>query len=178
MTPLALALAALLAAPPAAPAEAVAGTYRVRATVRLPSAPVLGTVELRGDVVLRPGARPDAVSARFAARGHGCALEGRTAASPGAQGGAVTFAPGQACTIALDDPGVRGRVEAVLRGARVRVDAAGRLTLALELELSGSVRVATGLEGIPGLAGEAEVPVSGPATVDGAGERDNSRAGE
>ncbi len=172
MTFLALALAAVLAAPPVA-AQAVAGTYRVRATVRMPSVPVLGTVELRGDVVLRPGGNPGAVSARLAARGHACTLEGRAR-----EGGAITFAPGQACTIALDDPGVRGRVEAVLRGARVRVDAAGRITLALELELSGAVRVATGLEGIPGLAGEAEVPVSGPATVDGAGDRDNSRAGE
>ncbi|MFT3912945.1 MAG: hypothetical protein QM704_02320 [Anaeromyxobacteraceae bacterium] len=172
MTFLGLVIAAVLAAPPP-PADAVAGTYRVRATVRMPSVPVLGTVELRGDVVLRPGPGPGGVSARLAARGHACALEGRVR-----EGGAITFAPGQACTIALDDPGARGQVRAVLRGARAGVDTAGRITLALELELSGSVRVSTGLEGIPGLAGEAEVPVSGPATVDGAGDRDNSRAGE
>lgn len=166
MLPLVLALAA---AADASPSD-VRGTYRVEATVRSSGVPLLRTLELRGDVLLRPGEDPGAVSARLASRGQSCEL-----AATLRDGEALRFEPGQRCRIALDDPGVRGDVLATLRAGRGRV-ADGRLTLELELELAGEVRIATGR--VPGLAAETAVPVDGDATILAEGRRDNSRAAE
>ena len=150
--------------------DAAAGTYRVQATARLSGVPLLRTLALRGDVVLRPGGGPRAVSARLAARGHACELAGTLA-----EDGTLAFRPAQRCAIALDDPGARGRVEATLRSGRGRLRN-GRIALELELGLEGAVRVATG--GVPGVAAETVVPVDGEASVHAEGARDNSRAAE
>ncbi|HEY6001785.1 MAG TPA: hypothetical protein VIV57_02845 [Anaeromyxobacter sp.] len=162
MLPLLLAIALGAATP-----EAARGTYRVEATVRTAGVPLLRTLELRGDVVLRPGDGPGAVRARLAARGHACELVGTIA-----ENGALAFGRGQRCSIALDDPGVRGRVEATLRSGEGRVDD-GRIALRLEVGLAGTVRIPTG--GVPGLGGEAALPVDGDASVRAEGRRDNSR---
>lgn len=154
----------------AAADDGVLGTYRVQATARLSGVPLLRSLELRGDVVLRPAERPGAVRVRLAARGHACELAG-TLAEPGR----LVLAAGQRCPIVLDDPGVRGQVEATLRSGGARV-ANGHLVLSLELGLAGSVRLSTGL--VPGLGREAVVPVDGSASVRGEGDRDNSRAAE
>lgn len=146
------------------------GTYRVKATARLSGVPLVSSLELRGDVVLRPGERPPAVRARLAARGQACELAG-TLTGPGR----LVLTAGQRCRIPLDDPGVRGDVEATLRSGEARV-VDGRLVLALEVGLAGTVRLSTGL--VPGLAREATVPVDGSASVRGEGDRDNSRAAD
>jgi hypothetical protein len=164
---LSLLLALLL---PAAANDGDLGTYRVQATARVSGVPLVRSLDLRGDVVLRPGERPRAVRVRLAARGHACELDG-TLAEPGR----LVLAPGQRCPILLDDPGVRGEVEATLRSGEARL-ADGHLVLALELGLAGSVRLSTGL--VPGLAREPAVPVDGSASVRGEGDRDNSRAAE
>lgn len=165
MLPLLLALAALAAAPGAA-----LGTYRVQASARLSSVPLLDALELRGDVVFRPGDGPRGVRARLASQGHACELAGTVA-----QDGTLAFPGGQRCRILLDDPGARGEVLATLRSGQGRV-ADGRLVLQLELRLEGRVRVATG--GLPGLPAQAVVPVDGGASVRAEGRRDNSRAAE
>ncbi len=165
MLPLALAL--LLRA---ASNEDVLGTYRVHATARLSGVPLVDSMELRADVVLRPGAHPGAFRARLAARGHACEL-GATRAGPGR----LVLDAGQRCPILLDDPGVRGEVEATLRSGELRI-AAGRIAVALEAGLSGSVRPSTGI--LPQLGRDAAVPVDGSALVRGEGDRDNSRAAE
>lgn len=146
-----------------------AGTYRVLATVRVTGVALVRSLELRGDVVLRPGDRPRAVRARLATQGHACELAGSLA-----EPGRVILAAGQRCTIPLDDPGLRGDVVATLRSGEARV-ADGRLVLTLEAGLAGSVRVSAG---IPGLAREAAVPIDGTASVRAEGARDNSRAAE
>lgn len=175
MSSLPAVLCALLAASaPAAPVPDVLGTYRVRADVRLSGIPLVSSLELRGDVVVKAGARPSRLTVKLSSRGHTCLLEGDAAA----RAGELTLAAGQRCTVVLEEPEARGRVVAEVRGGRLRVDAAGRLTLALEVRLTGSVRVATGLAGVPGLGGDAEVPTNGEARVEGTGERDNSRAAE
>ncbi|HEY6098085.1 MAG TPA: hypothetical protein VIW03_01555 [Anaeromyxobacter sp.] len=154
----------------AASTEGVRGTYRVQARARISGVPLLRTLDLPGDVVLRPGGGPRAVQARLAARGHTCELAGTLA-----DDGTLAFARGQRCPIALDDAGARGRVEATLRSGEGRVEE-GRIALELELELAGKVRVATG--GVPGLSAETAVPVDGGASVRAEGRRDNSRAAE
>jgi hypothetical protein len=166
MPPLLLSLA--LAAGAQTP-ESARGTYRVDATVRA-NVPLLRSLELRGDVVLRPaeGRGPRAVQARLAAQGHACDLAGTLSGD-----GALAFPRGQRCTIDLDDPGVRGRVEATLRSGEGRIED-GRLALRLEVALAGAVRISTG--GVPGLPAEAAVPVNGDASVRADGRRDNSRA--
>lgn len=146
------------------------GTYRVHATARVAGVPLLRSLELRGDVVLRPAERPRAVRARLASQGHACELVG-TLAEPGR----VVLAAGQRCPVALDDPGVRGDVVATLRSGEARL-ANGRIVLTLEVGLAGSVRVST--EIVPGFPQEATVPVDGSASVRGDGARDNSRATE
>jgi hypothetical protein len=162
---LASALASALAAGAATP-ESVRGIYRVEASART-SVLLLRALELRGDVVLRPGERPGAVLARLAAQGHACELAGTLA-----EDGSLAFARGQRCSIVLDDPGARGRVEATLRSGKGRVED-GRLALQLEVALAGTVRIATA--GVPGLASETAVPVDGDASVRVEGRRDNSR---
>jgi hypothetical protein len=152
----------------AATPESARGTYRVEATVRLSGVPILQTLQLRGDVVLRPAEGPRAVQARLSAQGHVCELAGAIA-----EDGTLSFARGQRCTIALDDPGARGRVEATLRSGEGRADD-GRLALRLEVAVAGTVRVATG--GVPGLPAEAALPIDGDASVRAEGRRDNSRA--
>lgn len=154
----------------AAADDGALGTYRVQATARVAGVPILRSLELRGDVVLRPGERPRALRARLASRGHACELTG-TLAEPGR----LVLTAGQRCPIALDDPGIRGDVVATLRSGEARL-ANGRIFLTLELGLAGTVRVATAL--VPGFAQDATVPVDGSASVRGDGARDNSRAGE
>jgi hypothetical protein len=164
-------LAALLALSLAGSgANPALGTYRVDADVRVSGVPLLRSFELRGDVVLRPGDGPRVIRARLAARGHACEVDGTLA-----DDGALAFERGQRCLIALDDPGVRGDVEATLRAGRGRVRD-GRIALDLELGLAGTVRVATG--SVPGLAKETPVPVNGEASIHAGGGRDNSRAAE
>jgi hypothetical protein len=161
---LALLLALVLHAAP----DDATGTYRVQATARVSGVPLVRSLDLRGDVVLRAGERPGLVRVRLAARDHACDLAGRLA-----EPGRVVLAPGQRCPILLDDPGLRGDVEATLRSGEARL-ADGRIVLSLELGLAGSVRTAL----VPGLAREAVVPVDGSASVRGEGDRDNSRAAE
>lgn len=164
-------LAALLAVTLAGSgANPALGTYRVDATARVSGVPLLRTLELRGDVVLRPGDGPRAIRAHLAARGHACEVDGTIA-----DDGTFAFERGKRCLIALDDPGVRGEVDATLRSGRGRVRD-GRITLDLELGLAGTVRIATG--SVPGLAKETPVPVNGEASVHAEGARDNSRAAE
>lgn len=147
------------------------GTYRVQATARVAGVPLVRSLDLRGDVVLRPGDRPLAVRELLGARGHSCELAG-TLTEPGR----LVLAPGQRCRIALDDPGVRGAVEATLRSGEARLSD-GRIVLLLEVGLAGSVRLSTGVP--PGLARETVVvPVDGSASVRAEGDRDNSRAAE
>jgi hypothetical protein len=145
------------------------GTYRVQATARLSGVPLLRSLELRGDVVLRAGERRGLVRVHLAARDQACDLAGSLA-----EPGRVVLAPGQRCPIQLDDPGVRGEVEATLRSGEARL-ADGRIVLSLELGLAGSLR--TSLL-VPGLGRGAVVPVDGAASVRGEGDRDNSRAAE
>lgn len=152
----------------AAADDGVVGTYRVHATARVVGVPVLRSLELRGDVVLRAGPRPGAVRARLASQGHACELAG-TLAEPGR----MVLAAGQRCPIALDDPGVRGDVIATVRSGEARV-ANGRIVLALEVDLAGKVQVSA--EILPGLGQQAAVPVDGSASLRGDGARDNSRA--
>lgn len=149
-----------------ASADETLGTYRVEVSASVSGVPLVQTLALRGDVVLRPGERPGAVRARLAARGHACELAG-TLEEPAR----VELAAGQRCTIVLDDPGVHGSVEATLRSGEARI-AEGRIVLRLDVALAGSVRIATGI------APEAVAPVHGAATVLGQGTRDNSRAAE
>ncbi len=167
------AAAALLLAWGARPVspESIRGTYRVRASATLDRVPLARSLTLRGDVVLGAGGTAPAVTARLASRGQACRLDGRVAAD-----GALAFARGQRCTFVFDEPELRGRVEAVLQGGRGAADEAGRLTLALEFALSGSVRLATG--GLPGFPVEADVPVDGPASLTAEGTRDNSRGAD
>ena len=165
MLPLVLALGLAASTP-----ESARGTYRVQATVRTSGVPLLRNLDLRGDVVLKPGDGPRAVRARLAAQGHACELAGTLS-----EAGRLAFAGGQRCTIALDDPGARGQVRATLRSGDGRVED-GRVALQLEMRLAGTVRVATG--GVPGLAAETALPVDGDATLRAEGPRDNSRAAE
>ncbi len=146
------------------------GTYRVQGTARISGVPLVDSLELRADVVLRRGDRPGAVRARVAARGHACELAG-TLAGPGR----LVLAGGQRCPIALDDPGIRGDVEATLRSGEARL-ADGRIVLVLDVALGGTVRLSTGI--LPGLARETVVPIDGTASLRGKGARDNSRAAE
>jgi hypothetical protein len=150
--------------------EGALGTYRVQATARVSGVPLVHSLDLRGDVVLRPGERPGTVRARLAARGHACELAG-TLPDPGR----LVLTAGQRCPILIDDPGIRGNVEATLRSGEARV-ADGHIALVLEIGLAGSVRPSTGL--VPGLGREAVVPVDGSASVRGEGDRDNSRAAD
>lgn len=150
--------------------DGVRGTYRVQATVRIAGVPLLRSMDLRGDLVLRPGDGPRAVRARLAAQGHACELAGTLA-----EDGTLAFVRGQRCRIELDDPGARGRVEATLRSGRGRVED-GRIALDLEAALAGSVRVPTAR--LPGLAPETAIPIDGDASVVAEGRRDNSRAAE
>lgn len=146
------------------------GTYRVQAAARMTGVPLVRSLELRGDVVLRPGGAPRAVRARLAAGGHACELSG-TLAEPGR----LVLAAGQRCPIPLDDSGLRGEVEATLRSGEARLSD-GHIVLSLEIALAGSVRLPTGL--LPGLAREVVVPVDGAASVRGEGDRDHSRAAD
>ncbi len=151
-------------------ADPALGTYRVEATARLTGVPLLGRLELRGDVVLRPAGDAPRVRAHLAARGHACDVDGTLAAD-----GTLELVPGPRCPIVLDDPGARGRVEATLRSGNGRVRE-GRIALDLELDLAGTVRLPTG--GLPGMPAETAVPVDGGASVRAEGGRDNSRAAE
>ncbi len=146
------------------------GTYRVQATARVSGVPLARSLDLRGDVVLRPGERPRAVRARLAARDHACEFAG-TLDGPGR----LVLTAGQRCSILLDDPGIRGHVEATLRSGEARL-ANGGIVLTLEVDLAGSVRISPGTA--LGIAGETVVPVDGSASVRGEGHRDNSRAAE
>ena len=157
----------------ATPAGAALGTYRVRADTRLTGVPLVSTLELRGDAVLRAGDGPRGVRARLASRGQACELAGTLAPD-----GKLAFAGGQRCRIRLDDPGVRGEVLATLRSGQGRVEG-DRLVLALELGVAGKVRVAAGgLAGLPGLGSEAVMPVDGAASVRAEGSRDHSRGAD
>src|SRR5512140_3246982 len=137
--------------------DGLPATYRVRATARLTGVPLVSSLELRGDVALRPGDGPRAVRVHLASRGHACDVTGSLTADE-----RLSLAPGQRCPIALDDPGLRGDVVATLRSGEGRLED-GRLTLSLELDLAGTVRVATG--GLPGLGREATLPVDGAASI-------------
>lgn len=163
-------LAFILAAALGAVSSGGPATYRVLASVRLSGVPLVPSLDLRGDVVLRPGEGPGAVRAHLAARGYACELTGTL--TPDER---LAFPAGQRCTLALADPGLRGDVEATLRSGEGRLED-GRIVLVLELELAGSVHVATGR--VPGLARETQVPVDGTASVRASGARDNSRAAE
>lgn len=177
---LAVALTVLLAGrvlgADAAP-DAVAGTYRMSAVVRLaPGALPAREIEARGDATLERGAG-DVVRARLAARGQRCQLEARLAT-----GGALTFPPGQICRVVLDDEETRGTVEAKLERGTGRA-AGGVLALDLSFRLDGAVRLRPASLEVLGTALGApggwlpEMPVKGEASARGEGRRDESRAG-
>lgn len=164
-----------VAAPPAS--DAVAGVYRVQGTAHVSARPIVDSeVEARADATLERGLRPREVRALLASQGHRCELVATLEGD-----GALAFAQGQRCVVAVDSPEARGRVEARLASGRGRVGD-GRLSLDLSWELSGglSVRTASRVE-VLGREVELpstwlpEAPVRGDARAKVDGWRDESR---
>jgi hypothetical protein len=120
-------------------------------------------MDVRADVILRPGADERSIVARVRFMGHVCDLTARLAGD-----GTLTFAPGQVCLLELDSPEVVGRVESHLESGRGRVTA-GTLDLELAWQLSGTIRSS---------AWSTLIPVNGTARAAGKGWRDNSRAAD
>jgi hypothetical protein len=130
------------AAPPARAAGAAApdprapyaGAWRVDVVTHVRAAPVIDRdVKSRVDLVVREGRDRRAVSLEVEAEGYLCRLEGRVL-----DDGALDLRPGQTCPLALDEPDVRGTVEARLRTGRGRLRDR-KLELELAFDLSGSV---------------------------------------
>jgi hypothetical protein len=160
---LAFALAAhpALAGPTAARAR---GTFRVRGTARMNAGAILPSeMDVRADVILRPGAGDRGMVARVRSMGHVCDLTARLAGD-----GTLTFAPGQVCLLEFDSPEVAGRVESRLESGRGRVTTS-TLELDLAWQLSGSMRPSSW---------SPLIPVDGTARATGRGWRDNSRAAD
>lgn len=166
--------AAARAADPA-PA-AIAGTYRMTATVRVaPGALPAQETEEHGDATVEPGSGPGLVRVRMAARGQRCLFEARLAGE-----GALAFAPGQRCRVVLDDEEAKGTVDATLAAGSGRARD-GLLTLDLAFRVEGAVRLRPGSLDLLGAAIgarglSAEVPISGEARARAEGRRDESRA--
>lgn len=183
MNPAAVALALLVSAGPRAAGGAdvtpgsARGVYRLAGSARVSASPLPSErLELRADAVLRPGDGPRRILARLAARGHACELAGTLAPD-----GALAFDAGQRCPLALDDPGVRGKLDGRLRAGSGRLS--GReLSLDLAFELTGTVSLSAGGVRVPGLGVEVPpswtppTPVRGEARATAAGTRDDSRA--
>jgi hypothetical protein len=98
-----------------------------------------------------------------------------------ADDGALAFAAGQRCALALDDPGARGRVDArLLAGRGVLRDR--HLALDLSFQLSGAVSIRAAPSQLLGVelpsSWTPPLPVDGPATVSAEGDRDESRAAQ
>jgi hypothetical protein len=164
----------------ASPADALRGTYRLSGTARVDAGPVLSRrVEARADAILSRSGGPRTVRARLLSQGHACEL----AATLG-DGGTLAFEPGQRCAFDVQDPDVRGRVQAQLRSGRGRCEG-GRLSLDLTFELSGalSLRTAERIE-VMGTTVELpaawtpELPLRGEARTVAEGSRDESRGGQ
>jgi hypothetical protein len=158
------------AAAPAAP-EDVAGRYALRgaASVHAPSL-LDGPVAASVDAVVAAAGRD--VRIRLTWGRAVCEVRARLGAD-----GALAFAPGQACDLALDEPEVRGRVLARVRDAR-GVLRGGAMSLEATCDLSGaaSVRIAPRVD-VPGTdmrlpgAWSPRTDVRGAAEVKLAGER-------
>ena len=111
------------------------GTYRLRGTARMNAGPILPSeIDVRADVILRPGAGERGIVAQVRSMGHVCDLKAQLAGD-----GTLAFAPGQVCLLELDSPEVAGRVESRLESGGGRVTA-GTLELNLAWQLSGSIR--------------------------------------
>ncbi len=160
-------LAVSLAAHPALAgptATGAHGTYRLHGTARMNAGPVLPSeLDVRADIILRPGADPRGTIARVRSMGHVCDLTARMAGD-----GTLTFAPGQICVFQLDSPEAAGRIESRLESGRGRVKA-GSLELELAFQLSGTLRPSPW---------SPLIPVNGTASATGKGWRDNSRAAD
>ena len=160
-------LAIALAAHPAVAGPVVAaasGTYRLHGAARMNAGPILPSeVEVRADVILRPGAGERSMVALVRSMGHVCDLTARLA-----DDGTLTFAPGQVCLFQLDSPEAEGRVESRLQSGHGLVTA-GTLVLDMAWQLSGSVRPSPW---------SPLIPLHGTARTSGKGWRDNSRAAE
>ena len=140
------------------------GTYRLHGTVRMNAGPVLPSeMDVRADVILRPGADRRGMIARVRSMGHACDLTARLAGD-----GTLTFAPGQLCVFQLDTPEAAGRIESRLESGRGRATA-GSLELELAWQLSGTMRPSPW---------SPLIPVNGTASATGKGWRDNSRAAD
>jgi hypothetical protein len=160
-------------ATPLRPAD-VAGTYRASGTARVLDTGVVDQeVDLRADVILSPGPPPRGVVARLSSQGHACVVEGELG-----PGGALTFAPGQPCALAVQGAGLRGRFQARLTSARGEVRG-GQLALTLAGELTGTVQLATQALQVLGVdvpqGWSPEAPVRGRVEAEAAGRRDQSR---
>jgi hypothetical protein len=161
---------------PSAPTER--GTYRLEGTAHVDATPFGRDVEVRADAVIRPGSGPRELRVRIASQGQVCELVARLG-----DAGALVFAAGQVCPIALEDPDMRGHVEARLRAGRGRIGD-GRLAVELAFDLTGSVRLAArslqvfGAELPVPAALATDVPVKGLASASVAGRRDESRAAD
>jgi hypothetical protein len=163
--------AALAAAPPAGDS---AGRYVVRATVHVDAAALPdrdGDVEL--DVVVAPGAAPDALRLRATYGRYACDLQARLG-----DGGALDLAAGQPCSADVSEPDARGHVDATLKSGRGRVQG-GALELDLAFDLAGRVSTRVGGKSVKVLGQEVsvpeawtpEVPLRGGATASGKGRR-------
>jgi hypothetical protein len=164
--------------PPAAREDDVRGTYRLRGTARISAQPMLdGAEEVFADALLEPGGGAGEVRARISAEGQACELLARRES-----GGALAFAPGQRCDLAVRSEGARGRVEARLRSGKGTLRG-GLLALELSFELSGTVSLRTSRPvEILGRTVDVpetwspELPVRGEARATAEGRRDESRA--
>ncbi len=159
-----LATVALLGAADRLPAARIRGTYRMQGVAHVAALPAIERdVELHADAILEPGARAGEVRAHFAAQGHVCDLLARIDLA-----GALWFEAGQRCTIDVDYPDARGRIEARLGSGHGRLQG-DRLALELSWELSGILSLGTTTPA---------VRVRGEARATAEGKRDESRATE
>ncbi len=182
------ALAALLAlgasgthaAAPAAKAEPLAGTYRLRVTGQVRASPLVDEeVDEEVEADLSEVARDGRVDVKLAAERYSCEIRARLSAV-----GEISFDPQQRCTLVVAEPTARGRVEARLESGRGRLQG-GRLEVETTWALSGSVSVLAGGQTYEVLGREVElpatwmpeVPLRGSARARASGRRIEARGG-
>lgn len=152
-------LAALLvllgAARPPSPPEGITGTYAVTGTAHVSVSP-FPAHDYPGELTatLARTAGSEALSLRVEARGYACTLQVQVGAD-----GSLEFPEKATCPLEVTQPDARGHLDAQLRTARARVHD-GRLELALEFDVKGSIQMRIPSKTIRIFGGEYQSPAT------------------
>jgi hypothetical protein len=152
---LALLLALLGTAPPPSTPQGITGTYAVAGTVHASVSPFPARDfpgELTATLSRAPGQQ--GLSLRLEARGYRCTLPVQAGTD-----GSLVFPDRATCPLDVAEPDARGHVDAQLRTARGRV-LEGRLEMAVEFAVSGTMQVRVPSKKIRILGSEVQTPAT------------------